>query len=239
MKLINYILLFCSLNAFSYSNDSLFTIGNYLYENEEYEKAIECYLTIDSTEHAQALYHNLGNCYYQIGNIPKSILFYERALLIKKDFETQANLELSKKRIEEIESFPTLFFISWWNSIAQYLEPKLWIILTTIFVWISCLLLLVFIKNRQKGTFNHFILAFIFTILLLFISQRSNYLNKKTYAVIMKKTKLLSNISDIEEKQIITAGNKVEVINSSKDFLLVIIPNGEIGWMAQSDLEEM
>ena len=85
MRLITYIFLFTSLNAFSSDADSLFTIGNYHYEHKAYEKATESYLAIESSEHANSLYHNLGNCYYQIGDIPRSILFFERALLLKKD----------------------------------------------------------------------------------------------------------------------------------------------------------
>ena len=69
MKLITYIILFTSLNAFSNVADSLFAVGNYHYDNEAYQKAIESYLTIESDEHANAVYHNLGNCYYQTGNI--------------------------------------------------------------------------------------------------------------------------------------------------------------------------
>ena len=99
-----------SFNAFSNSSDSIFIIGNNYYENEFYEKAIESYLSVDSTEHAHALYHNIGNCYYQTGDIASSILFYERALLLKNDLQTKENLNLAKKRIQEIESIPKLSF---------------------------------------------------------------------------------------------------------------------------------
>ena len=74
------------------------------------KKAIECYLAIGSEKHASSQYYNLGNCYYQIGDIPKSILFYERALLLKNDSQTHKNLNLAKIRIQEIESIPILFF---------------------------------------------------------------------------------------------------------------------------------
>lgn len=238
MRLITYILLFTSFNAFSNSSDSIFTIGNNNYENEFYEKAIESYLSIDSTEHAHALYHNIGNCYYQTGNIASSILFYERALLLKNDLQTIENLNLAKKRIQEIESIPSLFFIQWWNSIAQFLNTKSWLIFTCISVWISCFLIFVFLKNRQKGTFNLFLTALVFTILLCLISQRSNFLSKKTYAIIMKKTSLLSNISQTKPKQI-TPGNKVEVIKYQGENSLVILSNGEIGLVRRSDIEEL
>ena len=239
MKLITYILLFTSLNAFSNDADSLFAVGNYHYENEAYQKAIESYFAIESDEHANAVYHNLGNCYYQTGDIPKSILFYERALLLKNDSQTQENLNIAKKRIQEIESIPILFFIHWWNSISQFLNVNHWIILTCIFVWISCFLLFLFLKNRQKGIFNLFLTVIVFTILLVLVSQRSNHLSKKTYAIVMKKTVILSNISDSKIKQIITPGNKVEIINSKGENYLVVFPNGESGWLSQSDIEEL
>lgn len=239
MRLITYILVLTSLNSFSNDADSLFAIGNYHYEHEAYEKAIKSYLAIDSTKHANGLYHNLGNCYYQTGDIPRSILFYERALLLKNDSKTQENLKLAKKRIQEIESIPTLFFIHWWNSIAQFLNTKSWFTLTSIFIWTSCFLLFLFLKNRRKRTFNLFLTAITFTILLGLISQRSNHLSKKTYAIVIKKTALLSNISDSKSKQIITPGNKIEIIDYDGEFLFIILPNGESGWLSQSDLEEV
>lgn len=238
MRLISYILLFTSFNAFSNSSDSIFAIGNNDYENEFYEKAIESYLTVDSTEHAHALYHNIGNCYYQIGDIASSILYFERALLLKNDLQTKNNLNLAKKRIQEIESIPKLFFIRWWNSIAQFLNSKSWLIFTCISVWISCFLLFVFFENRQKGTFNLFITALVITIILVLVSQRSSYLSKKTYAIVMKKTPLLSNISQTKPKQI-TPGNKVEIIKYQGENSLVILSNGEIGLVRQSDIEEL
>ena len=151
MKLITYIILFTSLNAFSNVADSLFSVGNYHYDNEDYQKAIECYLAIESEKHASSQYYNLGNCYYQIGNIIKSILFYERALLLKNDSQTQENLNIAKIRIQEIESIPKLFFIGWWNSIAQFFKCyNSWMILNCIFVWICCFLFFLFLKIDKK-----------------------------------------------------------------------------------------
>ena len=112
-------------------------------------------------------------------------------------------------------------------------------ILTSFFVWVSCFLLFLFLRNRQKVTFNLFLTATVFSIILALISQRSNHLSKKVYAIIMKKTTLLSNISESKEKQVISSGNKVEIIKSKKDIFLVVIPNGEIGWVSQSDIEEL
>ena len=53
----------------------------------------------------------------------------------------------------------------------------------------------------------------------------------------MNKTAIHSNATDLKIKQIITPGNKVEIINSKNNFYLVVFPNGESGWLSQSDLE--
>ncbi|MBJ10833.1 MAG: hypothetical protein CMP66_05165 [Flavobacteriales bacterium] len=238
MKLITYILLFTSLNAFSNDADSLFAIGNYHYDNEAYQKAIESYFAIESDEHASAVYHNLGNSYYQKGDIPNSILFYERALLLKNDLQTQENLKLAKKRIQEIESIPILFPIHWWNSISQLLHTKHWMILSSVFVWISCLLLFLFFKNRQKATFNLFLTAVFFTILLSLVSHRSNHLGKKTYGIILKNTPFFSDITDSKTSVTVTAGNKIEIIdNNYEEYSFITLQNGESGWVSQSDIE--
>ena len=94
-----------------------------------------------------------------------------------------------------------------------------------------------FLKNRQKVIFNLFIAVKVFTILLVLVSQKSNDLSRKKYAIVMKKTAILSNTSDSKTKQIITPGNKVEIINSKDNIYLVVFPNGESGWLSQYDLE--
>ena len=55
----------------------------------------------------------------------------------------------------------------------------------------------------------------------------------------MKNTALLSNISESKTKATITVGNKVEIIEIIKEYFLVVIPNGESGWVSQSDIEDI
>lgn len=239
MRLTIYLLLLTSLNAFSNVTDSLFSAGNNHYENKDYEKAIENYLSIDSSKNSHALYHNLGNCYYQIGNIPNSILYYERALLIRNDSKTQDNLKLAKKRTQEIEVIPTLFFIGWWNSIVSFLDTKLWIIFFTIFLWVSCFILFLFLKNRQKRTFNLFLTTITFTILLVIISQRSYYLNNKKYAIVTSKTHLISNITDSQTTKALNPGNKILIIDKKDGRSLVRLADGSEGWINNNSFLEL
>ena len=55
----------------------------------------------------------------------------------------------------------------------------------------------------------------------------------------MKKTSLVSNISETKPKQIITPGNKVEIIKCQGKNSLVILSNGEVGLVRRSDIEEL
>lgn len=231
MRLAFYIiLLFASLNAFA-NADSLFLAGNQQYQNEAYEQAIDNYLAIDSNEHAHALYHNLGNCYYQTGDIPRSILFYEKALLLKQDTQTQFNLKIAKKRIQEIKAIPTLFFIRWWKSLAGFLNTNYWLALFAVFIWMSSFLLYSFLKNRQKGTFKLFLTTISLTLLLVAIAQKRNTLSNKRYAIVMEKTELFSNTSDSKSDFLIPAGNKALILEFSQEHTFVKLPNGKEGWV--------
>lgn len=239
MRLAIHIILLCvSLNAFG-NTDSLFLAGNQHYQNEAYEKAIESYFAIDSSQHAHALYHNLGNCYYQTGNIPRSILFYEKALLLKKDKQTIENLKIAKKRIQEIEPIPTLFFIRWWKSLAGLWSTNSWLAIFAVFVWINSFLFFSFLKNRKKGTFNLFLVVTTLTLLLGAVAQKSNTLAKEQYAIVMEKTALLSNISDSKSDFLIPAGNKILLLEFSNKLTFIKLPNGRVGWIVRNSSQEL
>lgn len=240
MRLAIHIILLCaSLNAFSNVADSLFLAGNQHYQNEAYEKAIVSYLAVDSSQHAHALYHNLGNCYYQTGNIPRSILFYEKALLLKKDTQTQFNLKIAKKRIQEIEAIPTLFFIRWWKSLASFLHTNYWLLFFGVFIWISSFLLFSFLKNRQKRTFNLFLTTVSLTLILGAIAQKSNALENERYAIVMEKAELFSDTSYSKSDFLIPAGNKVLLLEFSNELTFIKLPNGRVGWIVRSSSQAL
>ena len=105
MKYLTIILLFSGY--FSYASDSIFSIANSEYDNENYKSAIEKYQEIvsDSLESPE-LYFNMGNCFYKLEDYASAIFFYEKSLLIQNDFVD------AKENIADFASFKS----SWTQS---------------------------------------------------------------------------------------------------------------------------
>src|ERR1051326_9200952 len=125
-KMLNILfLLLISISGFASKElvaNEAYTKGNFAKAAEEYEKSIaEGY---GSPE----LYYNLGNSYYKLDNIGKSILNYERAKkLAPQDEDIAFNLKLANQRtIDKIETPPALFLNEWWDNLKTAHSEKTW-----------------------------------------------------------------------------------------------------------------
>ena len=85
------------------SDELIYDEANSHYKLKEYEKAKELYSSITKDSLAFQKWHNLGNCYAQLGKLDEGIEAYEKALKIKEDKATRFNLELLKKKKKEQE----------------------------------------------------------------------------------------------------------------------------------------
>ena len=233
MKLLKiYLLLFLSSVVLGSPTDSLFQQANKDYQKQAYQEALQKYQLIDSLIHSHALYHNMGNCYYFLGDIPRSILNYERAILIKRDNATLENLRVAKKRILEIDPIPPLFLVSWWDNITSALEPNQWATVMLLSLWISICFLALFLKYRRKIFFKIFIINLVISLLITSTTNRSHAANEEKYGIIIAKTEL------VEEDEIINiaAGNKVKILSEGDAMLKVELPNGSVGYVSKLNL---
>lgn len=78
-----------------------YDLANSYYKNKQYKKALESYEKITDKNLEFKKLHNLGNTYAHLGKIDDAIKSYEAALKIKKDKDTQYNLDLLKKQKKE------------------------------------------------------------------------------------------------------------------------------------------
>lgn len=77
--------------------------ANEFYETGEYAQAVEAYENIAALGAANPdLFYNLGNAYYKVGQLGRSVLFYERALrMAPRDGDVRTNLELVKSLLRD------------------------------------------------------------------------------------------------------------------------------------------
>lgn len=236
MKLLKiYLLLFLSSVVLGSPTDSLFQQANKDYQKQAYLEALQKYQLIDSLVHSHALYHNMGNCYYFLGDIPRSILNYERAILIKSDKATLENLRIAKKRILEIDPIPPLFLVSWWDKITSALKPNQWASVMLLSLWLSISFLALFLKYRRKLFFKIFSINLAISLLIISTTNRSYAAHEDKYGIIITKTELVEG----EENINIAAGNKVKILSEGDAIMQVVLPNGSVGYVSKSSLIEI
>ena len=94
--------------------------GNRLYQEGDFEGALASYLRlVEAGFESGEVYYNIGNTYFKLGDVARSILYYERARrLLPGDEDVRANLDLARSlTVDEIEPLPEFWLFSamdWW-----------------------------------------------------------------------------------------------------------------------------
>jgi Ca-activated chloride channel family protein len=96
-----------TLNAYKQidnkSDEIRYDQANSHYKLGAYDQALKLYKSIKKPQLTFRKWHNMGNCYAQLGRLDEGINAYEEALKIQEDKDTRFNLELLKKRKKEQE----------------------------------------------------------------------------------------------------------------------------------------
>jgi len=85
------------------SPQALYNLGNSLYKSQEYEKALQAYSKVESSDprlQAKVL-HNSGNALVKLKQYKEALSAYEKALELHEDKETKENYETVKELLEE------------------------------------------------------------------------------------------------------------------------------------------
>jgi len=73
--------------------------GNAYYKLGMYDRALACYSQASGVNEA-ILFYNMGNSYFKKKEFDEAIKFYKKSLRLKRDDDTQKNLELAIKKEE-------------------------------------------------------------------------------------------------------------------------------------------
>ncbi len=90
--------------------------ANVLYAQKNYTAAVQQYeMVLQSQGSSSELFYNLGNAYYRSGDIAKAILNYNRALLLKPNYDdAEFNLEIAQKKVVDNVDVTSVFFLKQW-----------------------------------------------------------------------------------------------------------------------------
>lgn len=250
-----YIILLCclfQLNLFAQTEMDFqlaFQKGNEAFTNQEFENAADIYEQIlEKGQISFELYYNLGNAYFRLNEIPKSILNYERALQIKPHHnDARYNLKLANQRtIDQITKTPPFFLIQWWINWRGLLSSTIWSVLTILMAFIACVSSAFWqLGNSRKSKKIGFIIGFAalgLTILLSLTAwQRFVYEDDNDMAILFAKEYPLKSGADDSSPNVLLLheGTKVELLDKIGLWRKVRLPNGEQGWLPIESLVQI
>ena len=233
------------IGSFNLSNaidlESLSDSAETHYSQGEYQMALDKYnKVIEKGYESGKLYFNIGNAYYKLNKINDAILNYEKAkILLPNNKDVEFNLGMAKRNItDKIEKVPVFFVIAWYNSFVGIFSTDTWAIISMIaFVGLLTFIFVFFLTRNylfKKLSFWFAIILFIIsTASFVFSSKEKDRVENRNYAIIFEPVvNIKASPNDIAtELFVLHEGTKVEIRQSSKDWVEIKIEDGSVGWI--------
>ena len=227
--------------------DELWSSANEKYATGEFSAALAGYKEIEAMGYASdALFYNIGNCYFKISDVARSILYYERALRLNPSGrDIKYNLALAKEyTLDKIEEVPEFIVTTWIRDINYIFSSDVWTYISVIFFIAAALLLLFFrygpTPSLRKLSFflSMFLILFGLIFTLFAWNQRSAY-HKEDAAIVMLPVSSVRNSPDGSGSPlfILHEGTKVQLIESLGNWRRIELSDGRQGWIFGNDIE--
>ncbi len=220
-----------------------------MYENGNYIEAIEIYENlIEKNGESPEIYYNLGNCYYKINKLGKSVLNYERALIFDpSDEDIQYNIELVNLRIrDKMEPVSEPVLLLWWRNFIKLLVVHTWALIAILFLWIALggfVLYRFATKERlqRSGFYLFTACTFIFIITAIAAFSKNDYDSHYRFAVVMAPSSIVKSEPNESSTNmfLIHEGLKIRFIDQENEWSEIKMLDGNVGWVKNADIEEI
>lgn len=221
------------------------------YRNQDYKESIALYETLieqgmTNNKVSAQLYYNLGNAYFRDNQLGKSILNYERALLLDPgDGDVRHNLRFAQNRtVDRIDTAADLFLANWFRGIRNVFSSNQWaatgIILFILFLVCVGVYLFIRLLWARKTAFYAGIVLFVLMITAnVFAFSQKNERSRNNSAIVMTGAATVNASPDTGSNQLfeLHEGTKVQIRNRDGNWFEIRIPDGSIGWIHQQDVE--
>lgn len=247
ISLLITLIVFSVSTLFATNIKILFDSAVVAYKNTQYDKALKYFTSIEQQGYKSAyLFYNIGNSYFKLNNIPKAILYYEKALLLKpNDEDINHNLLFANTLItDKINELPKPFYVTWFIKYRNLFSANnwAWIALVSFVLMLSLVFVNLITANiLLSRIFKIMIfLNLIIFLLSIFPAYSSyHYINSEQYAIVMKET--VEAKSSPDEKGttlfVIHEGTKVNINEKFEDWIEIKLADGNTGWIKESDVE--
>lgn len=241
LPLIALCIFFIQSQAMAADRSELFFQANQAYKNGNYQEAARLYNELSTTGSVSGhIYYDLGNSYFRLGDLGRSILNYERArILIPRDADLAFNLGYARDRVRDAVEPPgrplgSIFF--WLESITL---NELFILFAIINALLFTVLILRLTIRRE------WIFTLMVTMLVIWLIA-SLSLGVKWYqeagdnrAVIVATETKVSAGPDVRDTELfkLHAGTIVLTERKENGWVLIRISDEKRGWLPRSAIE--
>lgn len=234
--------------AAAHAQEALFDEGNRLYQDGDFAGAADRYTAVlEGGYESAALYYNLGNARFRLGEVAQAVLNYERAARLDPGHEdVRANLALVNQmlqdRIGPLPRFWMLSVLDWWMALV----PRGWLVAAAA----ACYVLLgvvavLLVLDRPRG-WRAFMRRTAYagavgTVILggtLLI--RETGLGQPEQAVVMApEARVLNAPSEEGGLTVFTLheGTRVRIDRRAGEWAEIVLADGKVGWLRLALIE--
>ncbi len=240
------LVLFSSLQGWS-QIDSLFTLANRQYQQNEFSLAAKSYQQLtEKGIQTPEIFYNLGNAYFKNGYLGYAILNYEKAkLLDPHDDDIAQNLAIANARVtDKIDMIPDFFIKRWLYHLINLMPSNTWAMigLGTFAAMLAMFMLYFFSGNIAIKKFG-----FYSTVALLLISmlaywcavKRKKYVTENYAAIVVEPSVSIKSSPDTEGNNVFVLheGTKVMIIDSIESWKEIRLTDGNKGWLESKAIQ--
>ncbi len=246
-KIFAYITLsLLSLNMFSADVDALADSAQNYFMQTRYDEAVVLYDSICRMGYSSSdLYYNMGNCYFRLNEIPYSVYYYEKSLMLNpSNSDAEFNLNIANRSLKQVvEVLPKPFYERWGTAVLGIMGTDAWtifniIMLALVLAGIALYLFMGSIALRKLG-FSVAVIAFVLFILTAICAYKSSVMiTENNYAVVFEQSMVKSSPNaDAVNSFEIFEGLKVNVVDSANGMYNIRLADGKEGWIDANDVK--
>lgn len=219
------------------------------YTNNDYANATRLYLRIVEHGYESAqIYYNIGNSYYKQMQIPKAIVWYQRALKLDPSFaDAKYNLAMAQELIvDKTEVIAPPFYKRWYKELVTAISPNAWAYLTTgLFLLFILLLFISFTISNDRSKrllFSIALFALMLSVLTFIVANTSHKRAvSRTIGVVTTPSVTVQSTPHAEGTKLFTIHEGITVTLSTyiEGWYEIRLDDGRVGWIQEKDIEEI
>jgi tetratricopeptide (TPR) repeat protein len=230
------------------AQEEIFERGNQLYQEGDFQGAVEAYQALSAAGfESAALHYNLGNAYFKSGDLGRSILQWERALVLApSDPDASANLQLARSlTADAVVPLPRFWLFSVWSWWVQWL-PRGVLLFLVGGAWLlagTSVVTRIWSRSPEVRSAAGWLAIGASAVVVLFGANlliREARLGQPERAVVLAQA-VPVRAAPAEDDDLtlfeIHEGTRVRIEQRTGDWVEVVLDDGKVGWVLADVME--